>query len=49
LAADAAMLPKQAALAASLEPPPSGKRELIVLADDNADMRQYNVPRAVIA
>ncbi len=24
-----------------LEPSPSGKRELIVLADDNADMRQY--------
>ncbi len=41
MAVDAATLPKQATLAASLEPPPSGKRELIVLADDNADMRQY--------
>jgi len=41
LAVDAAMLPKQATLAPSLEPPPSGKRELIVLADDNADMRHY--------
>jgi PAS domain S-box-containing protein len=41
LAVDAAMLPKQATLAPSLEPPPSGERELIVLADDNADMRQY--------
>ena len=40
LAVDAATLPKQATLAPSLEPPPSGKRELIVLADDNADMRQ---------
>jgi PAS domain S-box-containing protein len=41
LAVDAATLPKQATLASSLEPPPSGKRELIVLADDNADMRHY--------
>ena len=41
LAVDAATLPKQATLAPSLEPPPSGKRELIVLADDNADMRHY--------
>ncbi|MGA3093554.1 MAG: ATP-binding protein, partial [Terriglobales bacterium] len=38
---DAAALPKQALLARRLEPSPSGKRELIVLADDNADMRQY--------
>ena len=41
LAVDAATLPKQASLAPRLEPSPSGKRELIVLADDNADMRQY--------
>ena len=40
-AVDAATLPKQATLAPSQEPPPSGKRELIVLADDNADMRHY--------
>ena len=41
LAVDAATLPKEASLAPSLEPPPSGKRELIIVADDNADMRQY--------
>jgi PAS domain S-box-containing protein len=41
LAVDAATLPKQATRAPSLEPPPSEKRELIVLADDNADMRHY--------
>jgi PAS domain S-box-containing protein len=41
LAVDAATLTKQASLAPRLEPSPSGKRELIVLADDNADMRQY--------
>jgi len=41
LAVDATTLPKQATLAASLEPPPSENRELIVLADDNADMRHY--------
>ena len=41
LAVDAATLPKRATLASSLNPPPSGKRELIVLADDNADMRHY--------
>ncbi len=41
LAVDAATLSKQASLAHWLEPSPSGKRELIVLADDNADMRQY--------
>ncbi len=40
-AVDAATLTKQASLAPGLEPSPSGKRELIVLADDNADMRQY--------
>ena len=40
-AVDAATLPKQASLARRLEPSPSGRRELIVLADDNADMRQY--------
>jgi len=41
LAIDATALPRQATLASSLEPRPSGKRELIVLADDNADMRHY--------
>ena len=41
LAVDSATLTKQASLAPRLEPSPSGKRELIVLADDNADMRQY--------
>ncbi|MGA9672262.1 MAG: ATP-binding protein [Terracidiphilus sp.] len=41
LAVDAAKLPKKASLAAGPEPSSSGKRELIVLADDNADMRQY--------
>jgi PAS domain S-box-containing protein len=41
LAVDAATLTKQASLAPRLEPSPSGKRELIVLADDNADMREY--------
>jgi PAS domain S-box-containing protein len=41
LAVDAATLSKQAKLAPGLESPPPGKRELIVLADDNADMRHY--------
>jgi DNA-binding response OmpR family regulator len=41
LAVDAAAPPKLATLAASLEHPSSETRELIVLADDNADMRQY--------
>jgi PAS domain S-box-containing protein len=41
LAVDSVTLTKQASLAPRLEPSPSGKRELIVLADDNADMRQY--------
>jgi CheY-like chemotaxis protein len=41
LAVDAAALPNRASTTPSLEPSPSGKRELIVLADDNADMRQY--------
>jgi PAS domain S-box-containing protein len=40
-AVDTARLPKQASLVPSPEPPPAGQRELIVLADDNADMRQY--------
>jgi PAS domain S-box-containing protein len=40
-AVDAATLSKQASLAPRREPSPSEKRELIVLADDNADMRQY--------
>jgi PAS domain S-box-containing protein len=40
-AVDAATLSKQASLAPRQEPSPSEKRELIVLADDNADMRQY--------
>jgi PAS domain S-box-containing protein len=41
LAFDAATPPKQASLDPSPEPSPSEKRELIVLADDNADMRHY--------
>jgi len=41
LAVDAATLPKEASFAAGLEPSSSRKRELIVLADDNADMRHY--------
>ncbi len=41
LAADAAAPSNPATLAPSLEPAPSGRRERIVLADDNADMRQY--------
>ena len=41
LPVNAATLPKEAALADGLEPSSSGKRELIVLADDNADMRHY--------
>jgi PAS domain S-box-containing protein len=41
LAVDTATLPKQGSLAPSLEPQLAGKRELIVLADDNADMRHY--------
>ena len=40
-AIDAAMLSQQVSLVPRLEPSPSGKREPIVLADDNADMRQY--------
>ena len=40
-AADVALLPKLASLAPSPEPEPAAKRELIVVADDNADMRQY--------
>jgi PAS domain S-box-containing protein len=40
-AIDAATLPQQASPAPGLERSPSGKREPIVLADDNADMRQY--------
>ncbi len=38
--ADVSMIPKQP-LAASPEAKPGQKRELIILADDNADMRQY--------
>ena len=41
VAVEAAILPEQASPAPRLEPSPSGERELIVLADDNADMRQY--------
>ncbi|MFZ0273262.1 MAG: sigma 54-interacting transcriptional regulator [Acidobacteriaceae bacterium] len=37
----AAMLGKPPLLTSSLEPKPAAKRELIVLADDNADMRRY--------
>jgi PAS domain S-box-containing protein len=39
--ADVSMIPKQPSLAASPEAKPGHKRELIILADDNADMRQY--------
>jgi len=41
LTVDLATLFKKASFASRLEPPASGKRELIVLADDNADMRHY--------
>jgi PAS domain S-box-containing protein len=41
VAADVAMLREQPWLASPPEPNASGKRELIVVADDNADMRQY--------
>ena len=41
VAGEAAMLGKQAQPSPSFEPSPDAKRELIVLADDNADMRQY--------
>ena len=40
-AVDAATPPKLASPTPSPEPSPDAKRELIVLADDNADMRQY--------
>jgi PAS domain S-box-containing protein len=40
-AVDIAMLGKLPLLTSSSEPEPAGKRELIVMADDNADMRQY--------
>ncbi len=33
--------PNKLPLASGLEPSPSGKRELMVLADDNQDMRNY--------
>ena len=39
--ADVTMLPSLAARAPSPPPEPAAKRELIVVADDNADMRQY--------
>lgn len=38
---DAAMLPKLSAEALSPQPEPPAARELIIVADDNADMRQY--------
>jgi PAS domain S-box-containing protein len=41
VAVDAATAPKLASPTPSPEPSPDAKRELIVLADDNADMRQY--------
>ena len=41
LAVDVAPSPIQATLAPRLEPSHSSERELIVLADDNADMRHY--------
>jgi DNA-binding NtrC family response regulator/signal transduction histidine kinase len=40
-AADVAMLPNLASRALSPSPEAAAKRELIVVADDNADMRQY--------
>src|SRR5215472_6887992 len=40
-AVDATVLPRLASPAPSPESEPAAKRELIVLADDNADMRQY--------
>src|SRR5215469_11544724 len=40
-AVDVAMLPKPPVLTSASEPKPPGNRELIVMADDNADMRQY--------
>jgi PAS domain S-box-containing protein len=40
-AVDAATVPKLASSTPSPEPGPDAKRELIILADDNADMRQY--------
>ncbi|MGO9492740.1 MAG: ATP-binding protein [Terracidiphilus sp.] len=41
VAVDGAMPGKQPSLVSPLEPKTAEKRELIVLADDNADMRQY--------
>jgi PAS domain S-box-containing protein len=41
LAVDAATLPKQASPTPAPEPSQDAKRDLIVLADDNADMRHY--------
>ena len=41
VAADVTVPPQQASLAPSLEPTTAANRELIILADDNADMRQY--------
>ena len=40
-AADVTMLPKLSSRAPSPTPEPAAKREVIVVADDNADMRQY--------
>ena len=40
-AVDVSMLGKPPLLTSSLEPGPPAKRELIILADDNADMRRY--------
>ena len=40
-AVDAATAPRLASPTSSAEPAPVEKRELIVVADDNADMRQY--------
>ena len=41
LAVDVSMVGKPPLLAPSLEPGPVANRELIILADDNADMRRY--------
>src|SRR5215468_7055128 len=40
-AVDVAMLPKSPLVTSLQEPKPAERRELIILADDNADMRQY--------
>src|SRR5262249_27847332 len=41
VAADVALPPQQVSVAPSLEPKTGARRELSILADDNADMRRY--------